>query len=136
MPACSAQITVAAQCQGRAVQVALTALAGDEGVEGGEGAALTGQHEDVGRGAFTDPVPGRRLDRAHPEPWRRLRALFCSADRRDPDPAEMRHVEGVRLAEGRADPGEAIDRRRRTNPTEPPTGHGRFRRRRAENRVA
>ncbi|MGB6455476.1 MAG: hypothetical protein WBH47_13425 [Streptosporangiaceae bacterium] len=38
------------------------ALAGDEGVERGEGAPFPGQDQDVGGGALAGPVPGGQPD--------------------------------------------------------------------------
>ncbi|WP_299736703.1 hypothetical protein [Pseudonocardia sp. 73-21] len=36
-------------------------LSDDQRVQRAEGASLPGEDEDVGRGAFTAPVPGRQL---------------------------------------------------------------------------
>ena len=59
MPACRDQVLEGGgEGEGAAVQDVLAALAGDQGVEGGEGASLAGQGEDVGGGALAGPVPG------------------------------------------------------------------------------
>ena len=41
-----------------AVEDVFAALLDDQGLQGAEGASLASEGEDVGRGAFTSPVPG------------------------------------------------------------------------------
>jgi len=48
--------------EGAAVEDVLAALSGDQGVERAEGPSLAGEDQDVGRGAFAQPVPSRQPD--------------------------------------------------------------------------
>ena len=46
------------ECEGAAVEDVPAALPGDQCVEGAECSSFAGQDEDVGGGAFPEPVPG------------------------------------------------------------------------------